>query len=318
MEIVFSPKCLNFGDESHPESPERVRAIANHLSSCCDFDFVEPGFCLEEDLFQVHSSELIQKVRSRDFVSSDSPAYEGVYEFAKLAVGGAIKASEMNGFSLLRPLGHHAGFDYLGGFCYFNNLAVAVKKLDKEVAIIDFDCHFGDGTSSIFYDSDKVFYFSIHQWPAYPNKRALEMIGEGKGRGYTANLPLPPGSGDDVFIKAFKKFLPFLKQFDPELIAVSAGFDAHKLDPLVDLNVSSNCYFEIGQLIKENFGSFFSCLEGGYGSKVPECCESYLKGLNGQYNPMYEEKTTSDASILEKVQKNIDQLEGKLSDYWRF
>ena len=136
----------------------------------------------------------------------------------------------------------------------FNNIAIACQKLvneGKKIAIIDIDGHFGDGTCYYFYNSDKVLYCSIHQYPAFPGKGFCDEIGEGRGKGFSVNVPLPPGSGDDLFLKSISTIIiPIVEQFKPDHIGVSAGFDAYHLDPLLNLNISSNSFFKIGDITK--------------------------------------------------------------------
>ena len=152
MKIIFSKKCLDFEIAGHPESPERLSRCFEFLSAK-KFEILEPTLCSEEDILLVHSDKLLQEVKTNSFFDSDTPNIDNIFEFAALSAGGAILASEIAikegmGFSLMRPPGHHATKENVGGFCYFNNIAIAVEKLKtkgKRIAIIDFDCHHGNG-----------------------------------------------------------------------------------------------------------------------------------------------------------------------------
>lgn len=271
MEIIFSPRCLEFGNPGHPESPERVRKAAEFLRNR-DYEFVEPEPCSEEDLLQVHSRELVDKVKNGKFFSMDSPAYGNIYEYARLSVGGAIKAAETNSFSLMRPPGHHAGVDSLGGFCYFNNLAVAVEKLNKRTLIADFDRHHGNGTQEIFEGNDKVEYVSLHGG-GYP----------GTGVEPTKNcrnhlFREPPG--DEKYLEVLDDLLQIDKNFD--LLAISAGFDGYREDPLGLLGLSMDCYRKIGERLSELDLPVFCVLEGGYvADKLGELIHVFLQALKG-------------------------------------
>jgi len=173
--LFFSYRCLEYSSFGHPESPERVKRTYEHLSKA-GYRFKEAKSCSEEDLLLIHTHEHIRKVKENAFFDPDTPNLENIYAYASLAAGGAIQAMEKAvegeaSFSLLRPPGHHAGRGYLGGFCYFNNIAIAVAKALRKVekvVIIDFDGHHGNGTEDIFTGEKRVLYLSLHQYPAYP------------------------------------------------------------------------------------------------------------------------------------------------------
>lgn len=202
-----------------------------------------------------------------------------MFEYALLSCGAAIKAQELVlnkefAFSLMRPPGHHAARDSAGGFCYFNNIAVAVSKaLDtvKKVAIIDIDCHHGNGTQDIFLGEERVLYISLHQSPLYPGT-GLKSIKN------CLNFPLPSGTDEEEYLNIFKEAIEEAKNFSPQLIAVSAGFDTYKNDPLTNFNLEKETYTKISNLISSLKKPAFSVLEGGYSSELAECVEQYLIG----------------------------------------
>jgi acetoin utilization deacetylase AcuC-like enzyme len=278
MHVIFSPRCLEFHSPGHPESPERVRR-AHDLLLQNGYQFQEPSPCTREDLLLVHTAELVDSVHTNDFFDFDTPNLPHVYEYAALSVGGALQAmnasiSEGRSFSLMRPPGHHASSDCLGGFCYFNNIAVAVTRAlthCENIAILDFDCHHGNGTQAIFLGNTKVLYVSWHQTHIYP------------GTGYSSevnclNYPMAPGADHDVFMALFEKGLQAVEQFNPELLAVSAGFDSYIGDPLSMLRFEKNTYQKIGRRIKSLDIPSFAVLEGGYGLEFSECVLKFLQG----------------------------------------
>ena len=162
-------------------------------------------------------------------------------------------------------------------------------------------------------------YLSIHQYPIFPGKGWVDEIGQKQGKGYTINIPLPAKSGDDLFIQSLKDFLPIIKQFKPDIIAVSAGFDGHYADPLTDLNYSMNSFYEIGKILSNNFENIFAVLEGGYNLEyLPKCVYNFLAGINQEEIKFKEELTFSDDSIKKEYDKRIKMLKGKISDYWSF
>jgi len=265
MKIVFSRRCLEYYEPWHPESPVRVREAYNFLKDKA-YEFIEPTPASYEDLLRVHTASYIERVRTGNFYDADSPPYENIYEYACLSAGGAILAARVNGFSLMRPPGHHAGRSgrSLGasslGFCYFNNLAVAVRSLDKPSLILDIDGHHGNGTQEIFLGDEKVRYISLHRSPHYPGTGL-------RSEANCLNFPLRWNTGDELYLKTLEKALDQTDMKHVEVVAVSAGFDAHGNDPLASLGLSTECYREIGRKIGSLNLPTFATLEGGYNPK---------------------------------------------------
>jgi acetoin utilization deacetylase AcuC-like enzyme len=213
-----------------------------------------------------------------------------------LAAGGVISAIDavMKGekvkraFALIRPPGHHAEPDRGMGFCIFNNVAIGAKYAQnkyeiKKILIIDFDVHHGNGTQLVFYDDPTVLYCSIHQYPFYPGTGTQLEKGEGKGEGFTINIPLPAKSGDSEYIQAFKSYIyPQAVEFNPQLVLVSAGFDGYKDDPVGGMNLTNEGYKHLSKMICDIAnqtcdGKIVSCLEGGYNvDALPILVEEYL------------------------------------------
>ena len=197
MHIIFSPQCRSYGTPGHPESPDRVWLAAEYLggpNAQLRFDFLEPTPASEGDILKVHSQEHINRLKTLDFYDGDSPAYPDIFKYAALSAGAAITAAQHNGFSLMRPPGHHAGKSRVAGFCYLNNIAIAVRKLGKRTLIIDIDGHHGDGTQAIFLGDPDVTYVSLHRSPLYPAS-GLESVEN------CHNYPLPALCGDGVYLE---------------------------------------------------------------------------------------------------------------------
>ncbi|MBU7024336.1 MAG: histone deacetylase [Theionarchaea archaeon] len=278
MNVVFSPRCLEFRSPGHPESPDRVRKTYEFLVQKA-YTFVEPTPCTEQELLLVHTPELVTSVKNNDFYNWDCPNLPHIYEYATLSAGGAITAMELSlsegrSFSLMRPPGHHVTRENLGGFCYFNNIAIAVAKALstlERVAILDFDCHHGNGTEAIFLGNPAVLYISWHQIHIYPGTGHQSQLN-------CINYPLNAGADHTDFMAVFEKGLEKTRDFNPDLIAVSAGFDGYIGDPLSMLRFQQKTYQEIGEKIKSFGLPSFAVLEGGYGGELPLCIHKFLEG----------------------------------------
>ncbi|MBU2541612.1 MAG: histone deacetylase [Candidatus Omnitrophica bacterium] len=280
MKIIFSKKCFEFEQAGHPESPQRLKRCYELLKSK-DFKFIEPSSCSEEDILRVHSAKLLQEVKSGEFYDPDTPAFSNIFEYAALSAGAAILASELSikfgvSISLMRPPGHHATRDCLGGFCYFNNIAIAVEKMRGEgrrIAIIDFDCHHGNGTEDIFKGAEDIIYLSLHQSPLYPGTGL-----ESDKNCY--NFPLAAGTEEAEYLSVFNNALKITSDFNPDLIAVSAGFDTYARDPLGGIKLDKTSYRIIGELIAKLGKPKFCVLEGGYSKDLSICLFEFLSGIS--------------------------------------
>ncbi len=276
--IVFSEKCLEYGSW-HIESPARVKRAYEILKER-GYEFVEPEPASEEDLLRVHDAEYLELLKRGAVEDPDTPAYEKIYEYARLSAGGAILAAKINGFSLMRPPGHHAGKcgvalgAYTKGFCYINNIAVAVKYLDKPALILDIDGHHGNGTQEIFLEDPKVVFISLHRYPHYPGTGAYSEAN-------CLNFPLPADCGEAVYLKTLEEALRKVDMHKIEVVAVSAGFDAFAGD-LASLGLREESYEKIGRLLANLNKPTFFVLEGGYvGENVGNGVDALLKGFNG-------------------------------------
>ncbi|HDD72525.1 MAG TPA: histone deacetylase [Candidatus Aenigmarchaeota archaeon] len=264
--VIFSPRCLEYEFPGHPESPERVRRIYDVLSES-GFSFIRPEPAEREDVILAHTEEHFRRVVEGKYIDFDTPVLKP--EYPLLSVGSAIKASQVMGFALTRPPGHHAGRNFLGGFCYFNNIAVAVMKMKRRVAVLDIDLHHGQGTQDILFGNPAVLYVSLHQTGIYPGTGLTS-------EGNCLNYPLPPRTGERVYLKILAKALKEIERFGPEVIAVSLGFDTYRRDALGNMNLRVDSYRKIGEMIAGLNVQTFFVLEGGYSVDIGELAYNFL------------------------------------------
>jgi len=239
----------------------------------------------KDELLLCHAPEHVERIRaiaSRTWLDGDTVASETTYEGAALAAGTAIEAALSDGFALVRPPGHHALYDRAMGFCIFDNVVIAARAAQRElglrrVAIVDYDVHHGNGTEAIFRDDESVLFVSLHQWPFYPGTGGPGDQGE-----TTVNIPLSAGCGDDVYIAAFEQIVePAVAEFEPELVLVSAGFDAHVDDPIAFMEVTADGFRELSRRCATLAPRVAAVLEGGYDpATLPGLVEAALAGFN--------------------------------------
>ena len=338
--LIYSEKYLEHDlGTGHPERPERLEAIVKALKAANYWDdpktkVIDPSPTTPERIELVHDREHVELVRrlssSGRALDLDTPTRTNTFDLALLAAGGTIQAGEevtegklTNAFALIRPPGHHASRAKGGGFCYFNNIAIMSEVLKRErnirkIFILDFDAHHGNGTQDIFYEDPSVLYMSLHQdgRTLYPGTGFVEEIGAGEGEGYNVNIPLPPGSTDEDYAGAIRElFVPLTEAFKPELIAVSAGFDAYAQDPLTQLQLSTNAYgwlarYVVKQAEKLCGGRTVFVLEGGYDlDAVAGSVVKIVKVLTGE-RPKFPTKFRVPTVVRESKQL--------LTDYWKF
>ena len=288
--LVYDPIYLKHDTGGHVENARRLKAIMAHLEQTglkARLTEIVPRPATTEELCLVHEEQHVLHIQQAaegggGWLDGDTVMSADSYQAAIYAAGGAIRATEavMDGkvdsaFALVRPPGHHATPWRAMGFCLFNNLAIATKyalakyQLER-ILIIDFDVHHGNGTQETFYEEPKVLYISTHQFPLFPGTGYIDEIGHGEARGATLNIPLPPGSGDREYELAFSQIImPAARRFQPQLIMVSAGYDAHWADELALMQVSTAGFARMVKTIKEMTdelcsGKVVLSLEGGY------------------------------------------------------
>ncbi len=332
----------------HPECPSRLRVIIRNLKSSgiladSRIQLVEPQLASINYLRLVHDRNYIKQIQQfcrygGGKLDSESTVVSGEsFEIARLAVGGALKAVDIvmtgkfrNVFAVVRPPGHHAGTNYPLGFCLFNNVALAasylLEQFDLErVLILDVDAHHGNGTQDIFYGSNKVLYVSLHEDPIeFPLTGFADEVGIDKGQGYSVNVPLPYGSNDKIYLKAFNEIAsPIISQFQPQFVLVSTGFDNHYSDPVGNLLTSSLSYEKIFDMILDIASKFcqerlVAVLEGGYNLRfLGKLACSVVARLAEMPYVMCDRKFGAPLKTRKKAEKMIAQAKKYQSQFWK-
>ena len=287
---ISDPFYLKHKNEPHPENPGRLNAIQKNIESSKYYNnltLIQPRKATIEDIAKVHGTGYIRSVEDscRNGVrnlDADTVISADSYQAALLSAGAGLEALDKilegtvgNAFCAVRPPGHHAEQNKAMGFCLFNNVGVIaryaqdVKNIQK-IFIFDWDVHHGNGTQHSFYKDSSIYYSSIHQYPFYPGTGGVDETGTGDGLGSNLNLPMRAYSCDADYINAIEhKLIPVIQKFNPDLIIISAGFDAHENDPLAQINLSTDCYGKMTQKLMEIAndvcnGRILSMLEGGY------------------------------------------------------
>lgn len=282
LKILSTIKAGQYDIPGHPEHPARVLRSLEHLKTLWSpKTFAEPTPAPLEKIRAVHGDRLVHLVEEEGFFDPDTPGAPGIFACSRLSAGSALQAASeaLQGplvFSLMRPPGHHATPQQAMGFCYFNSMAVAIQDVvgqgkAKKVAVLDLDCHHGNGTEDFCLGKEEFMYVSLHQFPGYP--------GTGRqSRGNCVNYPLAPGTEEGEYFPALENALKKIGDFKPDLLGLSMGFDTYEKDPLTQFGLVKKDYRKIGQWIKESKLPAFALLEGGYHDDLPYLIEEFLAG----------------------------------------
>ena len=285
MIIFHDESCLEYSAPNHPERPARIaRSVPLLRERHPDWEWRIPEPASEGALLRAHSRDHVERIRNarRDF-DADTPVYPNIYAHASRSAGAAIEAAQAAlmgepAFTLMRPPGHHASQDRAMGFCYFNNIAIAaldaLGNSAQRVAIWDFDAHHGNGTEAIVANNLQIAFASIHQFPGYPGTGT-------KSFANVTNYPLGPGTPRNHHLEVAKRALEKLAAFEPNLLLVSAGFDAYAGDPLVQMTLDREDFGTLGEFLREIETPAAVILEGGYSEDLPEMIDAFLTAWSG-------------------------------------
>jgi acetoin utilization deacetylase AcuC-like enzyme len=285
--IITDEKCTGYSQAGHPERPLRITASVEHLKNQTDLPlhWTTPSLIDDVPILRAHAAQMLARLAVPENFDADTPFFQGIAGFARASVGAALDALRLaragqNVFSLMRPPGHHATRHNSMGFCYLNNIAIAALEAattgSHRVAVFDFDVHHGNGTEDILLDHPGIAFFSVHQFPAYPHTGASH---RGKN---CFNYPVAPATPRELYRATLERALHDLKSFQPDLIAVSAGFDAYARDPLAEGTLLAEDFHWLGQSLANLRIPMFSLLEGGYSRDLPDLVFAYLKGVAGK------------------------------------
>jgi acetoin utilization deacetylase AcuC-like enzyme len=287
MKIITDERCTGYSSPGHPERPARVRRTAARLRTQTELtiDWTPPGPSDEAAILRAHTPELVARLNVPENFDTDTPFYPGIADYARTSVGAALEALRCarageTVFSLMRPPGHHATRNRIMGFCFLNNVAIAALAAlasgAKRVAVYDFDVHHGNGTEDILLGQPGAAFFSIHQVPAYPG------TGTANVGNNCFNYPVAPAIPRGDYRKVLAQALDDLKQFKPDVVGISAGFDGYAHDPLAQGTLEAEDFYWLGQAIRNLGIPAFHLLEGGYSRELPDLIFAYLKGLDGK------------------------------------
>jgi len=330
-QLVYSNEFQQHDNPSHPENAQRLTTMLKDLKQSPLYpklNVIAPQLLKEDILYDVHSRDMIHQIKTmslqeENWIDLDTYVCKSDYKIARLAAGGLLNLTKnvlenkaKNGFALVRPPGHHATKDQSMGFCLFNNIAIAANELTKthkKVLIFDLDVHHGNGTQEIFYDRSDVLYQSFHLSPHYPGTGSTDEIGIKEGKGYTINAPLHQGNGDSAVSNLLENiFLPIAKNYKPDLILVSCGYDSHHADRLGGLKLTANYFGDIIKQLQTIQPKIVCTLEGGYNLKwLGKCLISQLAQLSHQQINIEDSADETDTS--EPV---IIDLKNQLKNIW--
>jgi acetoin utilization deacetylase AcuC-like enzyme len=287
MKIITDERCTGYSHPGHPERPERIAATLKALRRQTELAITwgQPAPVADASILRAHDAEHFSRLSEPEDFDIDTPFFPQIADYARASVGAALAALHAarageTAFSLMRPPGHHATRRKAMGFCYLNNVAIAVLEAlatgAKSVAVLDFDVHHANGTEAILLNRPGASLFSIHQFPCYPGTGTRNLGGN------CFNYPVPPQTPREEYRHILSSALEHLQSLKPELLAVSAGFDCYARDPLAQETLELEDFHWLGQSFRKLDLPVFSVLEGGYSAELPELILAYLKGLEGK------------------------------------
>jgi acetoin utilization deacetylase AcuC-like enzyme len=284
--IITDEKCAGYSRQGHPERPTRITTTVERLKNQSEpsIEWIAPTKAADEQILRAHAPEMLARLKIPQDFDADTPFFENISDYARTSAAAALDALKFarageNVFSLMRPPGHHATREKSMGFCYLNNIAIAVLEAlatgTRRAAVFDFDVHHGNGTEDILLDREDVAVFSVHQFPAFPG------TGEKNAGKNCFNYSVAPSAPRETWRATLARALDDLKSFRPDLVAVSAGFDAYARDPLADGTLLAEDFHWLGRELRTLKIPFFSLLEGGYSRDLPDLIFAYLNGVEG-------------------------------------
>jgi acetoin utilization deacetylase AcuC-like enzyme len=284
VKIITDEKCVTYSRAGHPERPQRVAGTVAKLKAQDEvpIEWLSPSRVTDEQIFRAHTPEMLGRLSVASDFDADTPWHENIADYARASAAAALDAMKLarageSAFSLMRPPGHHATRKHAMGFCYLNNIAVAALEAlasgTERVAVFDFDVHHGNGTEDILLGVRNTAFFSVHQFPCYPGT-GQRNVGDN-----CFNYPVEPSTPRETWRATLSRALNDMKKFSPTLVGVSAGFDAYLRDPLANGTLLAEDFFWMGQELRSMNVPFFSLLEGGYSSDLPDLILAYLKGI---------------------------------------
>jgi acetoin utilization deacetylase AcuC-like enzyme len=284
VKIITDEKCTRYSSPGHPERPARISGTVALLKAQKELpiEWLAPTSVTNEQILRAHAPEMLTRLQVPHDFDRDTPYYENIASHARASVAAALDALKLARagepvFSLMRPPGHHATRKSQMGFCYLNNIAIAVLEAlasgTECAAVFDFDVHHGNGTEDILLNHPGAAFYSVHQFPCYPG------TGQRNAGNNCFNYPVLPSTPRETWRATLARALNDMKKFSPTLIAVSAGFDAYENDPLAQGTLTVEDFFWLGQELRALKVPLFSLLEGGYSDDLPELILAYLKGI---------------------------------------